>query len=276
MESSVPCEKRVEGVQMSETKLAGRPCVVVTGAARGIGFATARRLASAGFSVALVDLDSERLERSAAQLRSEGHDVLAITADIAEPASGDQIIALAIECFGRVDGLAHVAGVGVRAVQDILDVTADDYDRCANVNGRAAFFMMQRFARHFIATADTGAHRFMAIVTSSNASALSIDRSEYCVSKSAASMATQLFAARLAPHGVAVFEIRPGVISTELTAPRIEAYRKRAVTENLTAMPRLGEVDDVARCIETVALGLLPYTVGQVINVDGGIQSRRY
>lgn len=261
---------------MSEKKPVGKPCVVVTGAARGIGFATAGRLASAGFSVALVDINAERLEQSAAQLRGDGHDVLALAIDIAEPASGDQLIALAFERFGRVDGLAHIAGVGVRAVQDILDVTADDFDRCADVNGRAAFFMMQCFARHFMATADADAYRFMAIVTSSNASALSIDRSEYCVSKAAASMATQLFAARLAPHGVAVFEIRPGVISTDLTAPRIEAYRQRAINENLTAIPRLGDVDEVARCIETVALGLLPYTVGQVINVDGGIQSRRY
>lgn len=249
---------------------------VVTGAARGIGFATAQRLARAGFALAMVDLDAERLERAADELRGEGRDVLPLALDVGTPDAGDAIIAATLERFGRIDGLAHIAGVGVRATQDILDVTPDDYDRCADVNARAAFFMLQRFARHFTAAPDTGANRFIAVVTSSNASALSIDRSEYCVSKAAASMATQLFAVRLAPHGVSVFEIRPGVISTELTAPRIEAYRARIATEALTAIPRLGGVDDVARCIETAALGLLPYTVGQVINVDGGIQSRRY
>jgi 3-oxoacyl-[acyl-carrier protein] reductase len=248
---------------------------VVTGAARGIGFATAQLLAHAGFALAMVDLDAERLERAADELRGEGRDVLPLALDIGAPDAGDAIVAATLERFGRIDGLAHIAGVGVRATQDILEVTQDDYDRCADVNARAAFFILQRFARHFTAAPDDG-DRFIAVVTSSNASALSIDRSEYCVSKAAASMATQLFAARLAPHGVSVFEIRPGVISTELTAPRIEAYRARISTEALTAIPRLGDVDDVARCIETAALGLLPYTVGQVINVDGGIQSRRY
>lgn len=169
-----------------------------------------------------------------------------------------------------------IAGVGARAVQDILDVTRDDYDRCADVNARAVFFMLQRFARHFVDTPYPDRHRFMAVVTSANAAALSIDRAEYCVSKSAAAMATQLFAARLAPYGVSVFEIRPGVISTHMTASRNEAYRARIMTEGLAAIPRVSEVDDVAQCIETAALGLLPYTVGQVINVDGGLQSRRY
>lgn len=249
---------------------------MVTGAARGIGRATALRLARAGFALGLVDREAAALEAVASELEGAGYPACSVVADVASAAAPQQVLEAALQRFGRIDGLAHIAGVGVRAVQDILDVTRADYDRCADVNARAVFFMLQRFARHFIDTPRSDGHRFMTVVTSTNAAALSIDRAEYCVSKAAAAMATQLFAARLAPHGVSVFEIRPGVILTDMTAPRIESYRSRIMTEGLAAIPRVGEVEDVAQCIETAALGLLPYTVGQVINVDGGLQSRRY
>jgi 3-oxoacyl-[acyl-carrier protein] reductase len=253
-----------------------RGTVVVTGAARGIGRATALRLARAGFALGLVDREAAALEAVASEIEGAGHPACAIVADAASADAAQLVLETALQRFGRIDGLAHIAGVGARAVQDILDVTRDDYDRCADVNARAVFFMLQRFARHFVDTPQADGHRFMIVVTSSNATALSIDRAEYCVSKSAAAMATQLFAARLAPHDVAVFEIRPGVISTGMTASRIDTYRSRIMTEGLAAIPRVGEAEDVAQCIETAALGLLPYTVGQVINVDGGLQSRRY
>jgi NAD(P)-dependent dehydrogenase (short-subunit alcohol dehydrogenase family) len=186
------------------------------------------------------------------------------------------LVDTALQAFGRLDGLVHAAGVSVEAVGDILEVTPEAYERCLAVNARAGFFLMQRVARQLVATPAGAQPRFLVVVTSSNATALSIDRSEYCVSKAALSMATQCFAARLAPHGIQVFEIRPGVIATAMTAPRLARYEQRIREQDLTVVPRVGQPEEVAAWVAALALDGLPYTVGQVVSVDGGLTSRRY
>ena len=158
---------------------------------------------------------------------------------------------------------------------DILDVTAESFDRCAAVNARALFFLTQAVARHFLTSSAGSHHRSVVSITSSSAQAVSVDRAEYCMSKAAASMASKAFAVRLAAHDVGVYEIQPGVIDTPMIAPSRPRY-ERMIEEGRIPLPRLGRPEDVARAVATVARGLLPYTVGQSISVDGGLMMARY
>ncbi|MCT7374194.1 3-ketoacyl-ACP reductase [Chelativorans salis] len=250
---------------------------IVTGAARGIGRAIAMRLAAAGYDLVLNDLKSDDLESAASEIENLGRCAVLAPIDISAPDAPEAVISAALDRFGRVDGLVNNAGVSVASVGDILDVTPQSYDRCANVNAKAVFFMTQCIGRYFVKNTTLGGPgRFIISITSSNASAISVDRSEYCVSKAAASMVTQCFAARLANHGVGVYEIRPGVIETDMTKPRLERFRKRIDEEDLTAIKRLGSPDDVAETVITLARAGLPYCVGQILAIDGGLAMRRY
>lgn len=249
--------------------------VILTGAAGGIGRAIAHELFDQDVALALNDCNAAGLAALVADLAAPMR-TLSVAGDLTDPAVREQLIEASRERFGRIDGLVHAAGVSVEAVGDILEVTPAHYERCLAVNAQAGFFLMQRVGRELLATSEGPVQRFIVSITSSNATATSIDRAEYCVSKAAASMATQCFAARLAPHGINVFEIRPGVIATEMTASRLARYEERIREEQLTAVPRVGQPEDVAAWVAALALGRLPYTVGQVISVDGGLASRRY
>ncbi len=254
-----------------------RPTVaMITGCAGGIGRAIAKALAEAGFDLVVNDLDAARLAGTVADIRAVGRSVRVVAGDITAADFPEKMLAAGLDAFGRVDGLVNNAGVSVMATGDILDVSRASYDRCAAINSRAMFFLTQRVGRHFVATPADGAHRFIVTITSANAVAVSVSRSEYCVSKAAESMASRCFAVRLAAHDVGVYEVRPGVIATDMTAPRLEGYVQRIQNENLTAIPRVGQPQDVARGVCSLALGLLPYTVGQPIEVDGGLIMRRY
>jgi NAD(P)-dependent dehydrogenase (short-subunit alcohol dehydrogenase family) len=159
---------------------------------------------------------------------------------------------------------------------DLLDVGVESFDRCLAVNTRGLFFLLQAFARQLLqAQPLEGIHRSIVVTTSSNAEAVSINRGEYCVSKAAASMVTKLFAARLAPHGIGVYEVRPGIIKTPMTAPSTEKYDAFFANDG-APMPRWGEAEEVGRCIATLAAGDLPYTVGQAVAVDGGLTLKRF
>jgi NAD(P)-dependent dehydrogenase (short-subunit alcohol dehydrogenase family) len=159
---------------------------------------------------------------------------------------------------------------------DLLDVMPESYDRCLDINARGTFFLTQLFARRLLARSRAPEfHCSIITVTSANASAASINRSEYCVSKAAASMTSKLFAARLADYGIGVYEIQPGFIATEMTAPSKERYDK-AIAGGLTMIKRFGAPEEVGRIAATLALGLLPYTAGQVIAADGGLLTVRY
>ena len=249
---------------------------LVTGASRGIGRAIALCLGRAGFDLVMNDIAAAELDAAICQVQSSGHRAVAVAGDISEPSVQDRLVAAAVEAFQRLDGLVNNAGVSVRAPGDILDVEPHSYDHCAGINARALFFLTQRVARLLVAAPPGQHHRFIISITSSNAVAVSTDRAEYCISKAAASMATRCFAARLAPHGIGVYEVRPGVVDTAMTSSRLDLYRSRIRDEQLTAIPRVGDPEDVAGCVLTLAEGRLPYTVGQVICVDGGLAMRRY
>jgi NAD(P)-dependent dehydrogenase (short-subunit alcohol dehydrogenase family) len=256
------------------------PVAIVTGAARGIGRGCALALASAGFAVALCDRPDQEthalLEEVAELVGNTGTECLTIPADVAELREHGAILAATLARWGRADCLVNNAGVGVLERGDLLDVSPESFDRCIAVNTRAMFFLSQAFARHLLAQGElTDRHRSIINITSSNAGAVSVSRGEYCVSKAGASMATQLFALRLAEAGIGVYEIRPGVIETGMTLP-VKAQYDARIREGLVPAGRWGFPADVAATVVTLAEGRMPYTVGQVIAVDGGLATPRF
>jgi NAD(P)-dependent dehydrogenase (short-subunit alcohol dehydrogenase family) len=255
--------------------MSARPVALVTGARRGIGRAVATLFAENGFDLALADLSSDDLAEAAAACRGAGARVACVALDIAdldrhEPALDE--IEAALE---PIDCLVNNAGVSVLARCDLLEVTPESFDRCLAVNTRGTFFFTQAVAKRMLARSEAPAHRSIITVTSANAVAASIFRGEYCVSKAGLSMASKLFAIRLAEAGIGVYEIQPGVIATDMTAP-VKARYDEALAGDLALIKRWGEPADVARVALTAAEGRLPYTAGQAIQVDGGLLVPRF
>jgi NAD(P)-dependent dehydrogenase (short-subunit alcohol dehydrogenase family) len=248
---------------------------LVTGARRGIGKAIALALADAGFDVAVADVDAgAELQVVADEVKRMGRKSVAIRADISDLPALAGVLDAAEAALGPLTTLVNNAGVSVLSRGDLLDVTPESFDRCMNVNARGTFFLTQAFARR-ASKITTPGHRSIITITSANATAVSIARGEYCMSKSAASMMSKLFAARLSNDGIGVYEIQPGFIETDMTAPSKAKYD--ALIENgLTVVKRFGSPQEVARVAVTLASGLLPYTVGQPIFVDGGLLTVRY
>lgn len=248
---------------------------LVTGARRGIGKAIALALGSAGFDVAVADLEAgDDLQAVAKELKAMGRKAAAIKADIGDLGSHGRILDEAEAAIGPLTTLVNNAGVSVMSRGDLLDVTTESYDRCQSVNARGTFFLTQAFAKRLLKVKSTE-HRSIITITSANATAVSIARGEYCMSKAAASMMSKLFASRLSDEGIGVYEIQPGFIETDMTAPSKAKYD--ALIENgLTVVKRFGQPAEVGRIALTLASGLLPYTVGQPIQVDGGLLTVRY
>ena len=250
---------------------------IVTGATRGIGRAIAMALAEEGFDIAAVGLpDSEHAATLAGEIAACGRVFTAYDVDLADLGQHETTVDAILGASGSVECLVNNAGVSVQRRGDLLEVTTDSYDRCFEVNTRGTFFWTQAVARQMAgATAAHGVHRSIVFVTSSNAVAATTERGEYCMSKAALSMAAKLFAIRMAPHGVGVYEVQPGIILTGMTAPSKDRYDAR-IAEGLLVEPRWGQPDDVARVVRTMAAGLLPYTVAQDVRVDGGLLLTRF
>jgi NAD(P)-dependent dehydrogenase (short-subunit alcohol dehydrogenase family) len=259
--------------------MSARPVALVTGSRRGIGRAIAIELGRAGFDVALTDVvASEELDQAVAEVERTGARAIAVVSDLADIGS-HQATLLDIEArlAGPIDCLVNNAGVSVMSRGDLLDVTPESFDRCIAVNTRGTFFLTQAFAKHCLARsgAPIAAHPSIITITSSNAVAASPLRSEYCVSKAGLSMANTLFSLRLAEHGVSVYEVQPGLIETEMTAPSRARYDAQ-IDQGLTAIKRWGTPQEVATTVRTLATGGLPYSVGQAIRIDGGLLVTKY
>jgi NAD(P)-dependent dehydrogenase (short-subunit alcohol dehydrogenase family) len=248
---------------------------VVTGARRGIGKAIALALAEAGFDVAVTDITaSDELAGVAAAIEGLGRKAVAAVSDISDIGSHRALLDQAEAALGPLTTLINNAGVSVMNRGDLLDVSPESYDRCQAVNTRGTFFLTQEFARRLLKV-ESEAHRSIVTVSSSNAAAVSIARGEYCVSKAGASMISKLFAARLSNDGIGVYEIRPGFIETDMTAPSKARYDK-LIEEGLTVIKRFGKPEEIGRIAVTLATGLLPYTSGQIIQADAGLLTVRY
>jgi NAD(P)-dependent dehydrogenase (short-subunit alcohol dehydrogenase family) len=247
----------------------------VTGARRGIGKAIALTLAQDGFDVAVNDVEaSAEIDAVAADIKALGRKSIAVIGDISHIQSHAAMLDLA-ETIGQLSTLVNNAGVSVLNRGDLLEVSEESYNRCMDINVRGTFFLSQAFAKRLLAQPQKLVHRSIINISSANVSAVSIARGEYCVSKAAVSMTSKLFAARLSNEGIGVYEIQPGFIETDMTAPAKAKYDKM-IEEGLTVIKRFGQPEDVARVASTMAQGLLPYTVGQAIQVDGGLLTVRY
>jgi NAD(P)-dependent dehydrogenase (short-subunit alcohol dehydrogenase family) len=250
---------------------------LITGASRGIGFATALALAEEGFDIAAVALpDPKRMDELRQKVSALGRQFSSYELDLGQIDKHAAVIQQVIDDFGAVDCLVNNAGVSVLSRGDLLEVSVASFDRCFAVNTRGTFFFTQAVARLMASTQTAaGNYRSIVFISSSNAVAVSVERGEYCMSKTALSMACKLFSLRLAQHGIAVFEVQPGVIMTEMTAPAKVKY-DALIAQGLTVEPRWGLPKDVARVVRTMAAGLLPYTVAQEVRVDGGLMIKRF
>lgn len=250
---------------------------LVTGASRGIGRATALALANSGFDVGLNDLRSgAELDTLAAEIKEAGQRAHIVTFDVGEVAQHDPSLAEIEGVLGPLTTLVNNAGVGVVSRGDPLDVQEDSFDRCMAVNAKGPFFLTQAFARRLLSRKrDTIVVHSVINITSSNASAVAVPRTEYCASKAAASMTSKCFAARLGPENVMVYDVQPGLIATPMTEAVIETYQRRA-EDGLCLLPRVGQPAEVAAVVANLASGCLPYTTGHVISVDGGMLVPRF
>jgi NAD(P)-dependent dehydrogenase (short-subunit alcohol dehydrogenase family) len=249
-----------------------RVTALVTGAARGIGSAIARALAEGGFDVAVLDVvdAAETVEH----IREAGGEGLSISGSVSSAEDRADAIRQVRERFGRLDCLVNNAGVAPRERLDILDATEESYDRVMEINLKGPYFLTQLAARWMIDQhADDGRRRSIVNIASLSSYAASPSRGEYCLSKAGVSMATKLWAARLAEHGVGVYEVRPGIIETDMTSAVREKY-DRLIAEGLTPIRRWGRPGDVAAAVAACAEGKLAFSTGEVLNVDGGFHLR--
>lgn len=251
-----------------------RPLALVTGGRRGIGRATCVALAQQGFDILAADIEEEGAAEAAGLVEAAGGAFAFRHLDVARIDAHAAFLAAARRDFGPIDCLINNAGVGALRRGDLLEVTAESWDRAFGVNARGGFFLTQAVAAGMVADGPRGQYRSIVFVSSANAVQASPDRGEYCASKAAVSMLARLFALRLAEHGIAVHEVRPGVIRTDMTAPVAARYAQR-IAEGLSPIRRWGEAEDVGRAIAMLAAGEMPFSTGDALHIDGGLHVQR-
>jgi 3-oxoacyl-[acyl-carrier protein] reductase len=250
---------------------------LVTGGARGIGLAISRHLAQAGFDLALCGVrEPAHVEAELGELRTLGSDVLYQPCDVADRRAREALIAAVRSRFKRLHVLVNNAGVAPADRRDILEATEESFERVLAVNLRGPYFLSQAAARWMVEQKrrDRSFAGCLVNVGSVSATAASVNRGEYCVAKAGLAMATQLFAARLGEFDIPVYEVRPGIVRTDMTAGVQEKY-DRLIAGGLLVQPRWGEPDDVGRAVAMLARGDLRYSTGQVVHVDGGLGVQR-
>ena len=249
---------------------------LVTGASRGIGLAIARQLGLDGMNVVMVATGSREKNASAIEgLENEGLTVGYVQADISKHDDRLRIVSEAVSLFGRIDVLVNNAGVAPLQRADLLEMTEESFDRVVGINTKGNMFLTQAVARQMISQEPLDGRKGVIINISSCSSVVSsVNRGEYCVSKAGISMLTTLYADRLAPEGILVHEVRPGVIDTDMTSTVHGKYNK-LIDEGVFPIARWGKPEDVANAVSALASDKFMYTTGNYIDVDGGFHIRR-
>jgi len=248
--------------------------VLITGGRRGIGRAIAYAFAEKGHDVIVNDVAEDEAARETLDgIKARGARAHFLKADIGEVSGHQAFVDEAFAAFDGIDVLVNNAGISVARRGDMLEATPESFDRLIAINLRGPFFLTKAVARRWLREAPAPA-RSIVNIASANAHMASIDRAEYCLSKTGVAMMTKLFALRLAEAGIAVFEIRPGVIRTDMTAVVSASYEKR-IAEGLTPVRRWGEPEDVGRAVVALTSGDFQFSTGEIVHVDGGLHIAR-
>jgi NAD(P)-dependent dehydrogenase (short-subunit alcohol dehydrogenase family) len=252
---------------------------LVTGAGRGIGRGIAIELAKLGHAVVINYAGNAAAADECLQaVRDAGGEGITVRADVAVAEDRARLLDETLAAYGRIDLLVNNAGVAPSVRADLLEAGEESFDRLIAINLKGPYFLTQAVARQMIeqvrggVVSEFGLPRIVSI-TSVSAYTASVNRGDYCVAKAGLAMMTKLFAARLAEHGINVYEVRPGVIATDMTAGVREKY-DAMIRQGAWPIRRWGEPDDVGRAVAAIARGDLPYSTGEVINVDGGFHLR--
>ncbi len=250
---------------------------LVTGGTRGIGLGIARALAREGWNLALCGRRAEADVRPALEeLRQSGVTVSYHAADIAVRADRERLVPAVSSQHGAVTALVNNAGRAPRQRADLLEATEQSFEDLVRTNLQGPYFLTQAIAREQVTrrSADPSFTASIVFITSVSAEMASVNRGDYCVSKAGLSMTARLFAVRLAAHGIPVYEVRPGIIETDMTAGVKDVYDRR-IADGLVPEHRWGTPDDVGRVVAALVRGDAPYATGSVINVDGGLSLPR-
>jgi 3-oxoacyl-[acyl-carrier protein] reductase len=250
---------------------------LVTGGARGIGLGIAQALARENFDLAICGVrDEAAVESSLAGLRTLGAETLYVRADVSDPIARQYLVEAVRTKFGRLHVLVNNAGVAPKVRADLLEATEESFESVLKVNLQGPYFLTQRCAQWMIVQkkSDSGWRGCVINISSVSATLASINRGEYCISKAGVAMATQLWASRLGEFGIPVYEIRPGIVKTDMTA-RVQAKYDELIADGLLLQPRWGTPEDIGKAAAMLARGDLAYSTGQVLTVDGGMTVNR-
>jgi 3-oxoacyl-[acyl-carrier protein] reductase len=250
---------------------------LITGGSRGIGFGIAEALAKRGYGLAINGVREEvHVQEQLDVLRKYNVDVIYCQGNIGDQADRKKIISKAFNHFKGIEVLVNNAGVAPKMRKDILELDEESYDRLMDINLKGTFFFAQQVAQQMLLEKQRNPtyNACVITITSMSAEVASINRAEYCMSKAALSMMTKLFAMRLAEANIPVYEVRPGIIKTDMTSGVKEKYDK-LIQEGLTLEKRWGTPEDIGRIVATLASGEIPYATGQVITADGGLTISR-
>jgi NAD(P)-dependent dehydrogenase (short-subunit alcohol dehydrogenase family) len=250
------------------------PVALVTGGGRGIGRAICIELAGRGYAVAVNYAANEEAARQTQALLRNQVDSLLCRADVGSGADRERLVEEVLSRWDRIDVLVNNAAISSLGRRDLLESTEESWDRVLDVNLKGPYFLSRRVAQEMLARIGRLVHPAIVNIGSISAYAASTNRGDYCVAKAGLSMVTQLFAARLAEAGIRVYEVKPGVIETDLTAGNREHYG-HLIEEGLTPIRRWGQPEDVAKAVAALVTGQFPFSTGNVIDVDGGFHIRR-
>ena len=250
---------------------------LITGGSRGIGLGIAKALANERWNLIITGRSEESLvEQTIDSLKSCGASVLYLQSDISHLAGHANILKIAKEKFGNVNLLVNNAGIAPKNRADLLDLNPDSYDEVMDTNLKGPLFFTQSIAKEMVQNKlkDNQFYATIINIGSVSANMASVNRGEYCISKSGIAMLTKLFASRLGDYGISVFEVRPGIIATDMTA-NVKAKYDKLIEEGLMIQKRWGTPEDIGSVVAALARGDFPYSTGQVIMVDGGMNLSR-